>query len=156
MLLALPKGVSIRKLKIYTINGSKYCAKNKCNTMITTPRRHMYPTSGANTPSDVAVTVNINAEFNLMTVDLIMECFSRDFVPKYCHSLESSAIYTAPPLFVVFLPGRSNRSLPHPPLHMHAEESIPTFSMSNIYIDPSLTKPSPWLHSGRTKWSKSC
>jgi hypothetical protein len=29
------------------------------------PRRHKDPSSGANRPSDVAVTVTINAEFNL-------------------------------------------------------------------------------------------
>jgi hypothetical protein len=29
------------------------------------PRRHKDPSSGANGPSDVAVTVNINAEFHL-------------------------------------------------------------------------------------------
>ena len=50
---------------IYSIDGSKYCAKNECNTMIITPRRHKHPSSSANRPSDIAVTVNINAEFNL-------------------------------------------------------------------------------------------
>jgi len=35
----LPTG----KRKIYTINGSKYCAKNECNTMIIVPRRHKHP-----------------------------------------------------------------------------------------------------------------
>jgi len=58
-------GISAGKLKIYTIDGSKYCAKNECNTMITTPRRHKHPSCSANRPSDVAVTVNINAEFDL-------------------------------------------------------------------------------------------
>jgi hypothetical protein len=29
------------------------------------PRRHKDPSSGANRPPDVAVTVNIDAEFNL-------------------------------------------------------------------------------------------
>jgi len=58
-------GISAGKLRIYTIDGSKYCAKNECNTTITAPRRHKHPSSGANTPSDFAVTVNINAEFNL-------------------------------------------------------------------------------------------
>jgi len=68
MLVALPKGDSTGKLKIYTIDGSKYCAKNECNTMIIAPRRHTHPSSGANRPSDVAVTVNINAEFNLSLI----------------------------------------------------------------------------------------
>jgi len=58
-------GISAGKLKLYTIDGLKYCAKNKCNTTITAPRRHKHPSSRANRSSDVAVTVNINAEFNL-------------------------------------------------------------------------------------------
>jgi hypothetical protein len=53
--------ISIEKLKIYTIDGSKYCAKNECNMMIIRPRRDKHPSSGANSPSDVAVLVNINA-----------------------------------------------------------------------------------------------
>jgi len=57
--------ISTRKLKIFTIDSSKYCAKNKCNTMIVLPSRYKHPPSGANRPSDVAVTVNIDAEFNL-------------------------------------------------------------------------------------------
>jgi len=58
-------GISTGKLKIYTIDGSKYCAKNECNTMIIVPRWHKHPSSDANRPSDIAVTVNINAQFNL-------------------------------------------------------------------------------------------
>jgi len=53
---------------IYTIDGLKYCAKNEYNTMIIAPRRHKDPSSGANRPSDIAVTVNINAEFNLSLI----------------------------------------------------------------------------------------
>jgi hypothetical protein len=60
--------ISIRKLKIYTIDGSKSCAKNECNTLIIAPRKHNDPSNGANIPSDVAVTVNINAEFNLSLI----------------------------------------------------------------------------------------
>jgi len=56
------------KLNIYTIDGWKYCAKNECNTMIIAPRSHKDPSSSANGPSDVAVTVNINAEFNLSLI----------------------------------------------------------------------------------------
>jgi hypothetical protein len=56
------------KLKIYTIDGSKYCAKNKYTKMIIVPRRPKDPSSGANRPSDLAVTVNINAEFNLSLI----------------------------------------------------------------------------------------
>ena len=62
------RAISTGKLKIYTINGPKYCAKNECNTMITAPRRHKHHSSGANRPSDVAVTVNIDAEFNLSLI----------------------------------------------------------------------------------------
>jgi len=32
------------------------------------PRRHKDPLSGANRPSDIAVTVNIDAEFNLSLI----------------------------------------------------------------------------------------
>jgi len=52
-------------MKIYKIDGSKYCAKNECNTMISMPEWHKHPSSGANSLSDVGVSVNINAEFNL-------------------------------------------------------------------------------------------
>jgi len=62
------RGISTGKVKIYTIDGSKYCAKNDCNTMIIAPRRHKHLSSGANRPLDVAVTVNINAEFNLSLI----------------------------------------------------------------------------------------
>jgi hypothetical protein len=68
MLLALPEGDFAGKLKIYTIDGSKYCAKNECNTMIIAPRRLKHPSSGDNRPSDGAVTVNNNAEFNLRVI----------------------------------------------------------------------------------------
>jgi len=50
------------KLKINTIDGSMYCAKNECNTLIIALSRHQHHSSGANRPSDVAVTVNLNAE----------------------------------------------------------------------------------------------
>jgi len=61
-------GISIRKLKIYTIDGSKYCAKNECNTMRIEPRRHNDHSSSTNRPSDLAVTVNIDPEFNLSLI----------------------------------------------------------------------------------------
>jgi hypothetical protein len=56
------------KLKMYTIDGSKYRAENKCHTMRIVPRKHKDPSSSAKRPSDVAVTVNINAEFNLSLI----------------------------------------------------------------------------------------
>ena len=37
-------------------------------------------------------------------------------------------------MFVESVKGRSNTSLPRLPLHMHAEDNIPTFLTSNIYI----------------------
>ena len=98
------------------------------------PRSHKHPSSGANRPSDVAVTVDINAECYLMAVNPIVGCFIREVVPEYCHGLESSAVYSANPCFVESLPGRSKMSLPHLPLHMHVEEIIPTVSTSNIHI----------------------
>jgi hypothetical protein len=60
--------ISIGKVKIYTIDGLKYCAKNECNTMRIAPRRHKDPSSGANRPSDVTVTVIINTECNLSLI----------------------------------------------------------------------------------------
>ena len=59
---------------------------------------------------------------------------SRDLVPEYCHGLESSPVYTAPLCLVRSATGRSNRSLPCLPLHMHDEEIIPTVLTSNIHI----------------------
>jgi hypothetical protein len=78
--------------------------------------------------------VNFNAEFSLMPVDPMIECFSRDVVPEYTQGLEASVVCTVPPFFVESCHGRSNRSLPRLLLHMHAEEIIPTFLISNIYI----------------------
>ena len=132
--------ITNRKLKIYTIDGSMYCAKNECNTLITVPRRHKHPSSGANRPSDIGVTVNINAEFNLMALNPIIECFSRDLVTEYCQGLESSTVYTAPPLFVETHPGRSNWSLHHLPLLLHEHAIFPTFVLSKIYIGQCLPK----------------
>jgi hypothetical protein len=132
--------ISTRKLKIYTIDGSMYCAKNQCNTMIIAPRRHQHPSSSANRPSDVAVTVNFDAEFNLMPVNPIIEYFSRDLLREYCQGLEASTVPTAPPFFVESFHGHSNRSLPRLPLHMHAEDIISTLLTSNIYIGLCLPK----------------
>jgi len=50
------------------MDGSKYCAKNECNTMIIAPKWHKHLSHGANGPSDFAVTVNINAQFNLSLI----------------------------------------------------------------------------------------
>jgi len=61
-------GISAMKLKINTNDGWKYYAQNECNTMIMAPRWHEHPSSGANKPSDVVVTVHINAEFNLSLI----------------------------------------------------------------------------------------
>jgi len=73
-------------------------------------------------------------------VNPIIECFSRDLVTEYCQGLASSAVHTAPPFFVETLHGRSNRSLPRLPLHMHAQAIVPTFLMSNIYIGLCIPK----------------
>jgi hypothetical protein len=63
------RGISARKLKIYTIDGWMYCAKRECNRMIVAPQRDQHPSSGANTPSDIAVTVHFNAEYNQIPVN---------------------------------------------------------------------------------------
>jgi len=75
-----------------------------------------------------------------MAVNPIIECFSRNLITQYCQGLESSAVYTAPPFFVESLHGCSNRTLPCLLLYMHAEGTIPTFLMSNIYIGRFLPK----------------
>jgi len=75
-----------------------------------------------------------------MAVNSIIECFWRDLVPEYFQGLVSSAVYTAPPFFVKSVHGRPKKSLPCLPLHMHLEDSIPTFFTSNIYIGICL----PW------------
>ena len=108
--------------------------------MIIRPRRHQHTSSDANRPSDIAVTVNFNAEIYLMAGNCIIECFSRDLVPEYCRGLESSVDFTVPPIFVESLHGRSKRSLPRLPLHMHVEDIIRTFLTSNIYISLNLPK----------------
>jgi hypothetical protein len=90
---------------IYTIDCSKYCGKNECNTMITGPSGYKHPSSGVNWPADVGVTVNINAEFNVMALNPIIKCFSRDLVTEYCQGLESSVVYNAPSIVVESLPG---------------------------------------------------
>jgi hypothetical protein len=46
----------------------------------------------------------------------------------------SNAVYTAHPIFVETVPGRSKSSLPRPPLHVHAQAIVPTYFMSIIYI----------------------
>ena len=58
------RDISTGKLKIYTMIGSKYCAKNECNAITFWPRWYKHSSSGANKPSDIAVTVDMNAEFN--------------------------------------------------------------------------------------------
>jgi len=108
--------------------------------MITASRRHKHPSSGADRSSDIGVTVNINAEYNLMAVNPIIECYSRNLVTEYCQDLESSVVYTVPPFFVKTLPGRSNRSLPRLLLHMYAQAIIPTLSTWNINIGLCLPK----------------
>jgi len=62
-------GISTGKRKIYIIDGAKYCGMNECSTMITAPIRHNYCSSVANIPSDVTVTVNVNAAINLMAAN---------------------------------------------------------------------------------------
>ena len=57
----------------------------------------------------------------MMGVNPIIECSSRDLVPEYSHSSESSAVYTAPPTCVESLPGCLNKSLPRLPMQMDAE-----------------------------------
>jgi len=128
------------KLKMYTIDGSKYSAMTTCNPMITGTRRQKHTSSGANRASDIAVMVNNKAECNLKAVNPIIKCFSGQLIPKCWHSLESTTVYTAPPSFDESLTGPSNVRLPHLPLHIHTEEMIGIFLMSNIHIRLCLPK----------------
>jgi hypothetical protein len=75
-----------------------------------------------------------------MAVNLIIESFCSDLITKYCQGLESSTVYTVPPIFVDTLPGRSNRSLPRLLLHMHAQAIIRTLLTWNINIGLCLPK----------------
>jgi len=75
-----------------------------------------------------------------MAVNPIISSFCRDLVTEYCQGLESRVVYTAPPCFVETIPGRSNRTLPRLPLHMHAQAIIPTFLTWNINIGLCLPK----------------
>jgi len=98
------------KLMIYTINGSKYCAKHECNTMVIAPNRHIHTSSGAIRPSDIAVTVNINNECYLSVIwsqltPYLNACkgiLSPSIVTGNC-DLESSTFYIALP-FIFQIP----------------------------------------------------
>jgi hypothetical protein len=74
----------------------------------------------------------------------------KDLVPEYCHGLESSAVYTSPPFFVESVHCGSNRCLPCMPMHMHAEDIVPTVVTSNINIGicqpKALTPTRLWLY----------
>jgi hypothetical protein len=59
------RGIFPEKLKIYTMDGWKYCAQNERDMMVIALRRYKHPSGGANRHSDVPRTVNINAEFTL-------------------------------------------------------------------------------------------
>jgi hypothetical protein len=69
-----------------------------------------------------------------MAINPIIEYFSRDLVPEYCHELESKAIPSVCPLFVESLHGRSSWSQHHELFHLHGEDIIPIVVTSNIHI----------------------
>ena len=73
-------GNSTGRLNIYTNNGSKYCARNKRNTVMFAPRRHNHPSRSVNGLSDIAVIVNIDAEFKLIAVNPMTECCSMNHI----------------------------------------------------------------------------
>jgi hypothetical protein len=146
--------ISTGKLKIYTIDGSKYCAKNKCNTVWTPPWRYKHPSCGANRSSDVGVTVNINTEYNLIAINRIIKCISSDLGTKYCQVLESCAVYTAPPVLSkrslvaqvgVYLASRC--------IWMRRQLFL-QYSCGTSISDWAFTKPSPWHNSGCTQCCK--
>jgi hypothetical protein len=61
-------GISTGKLKIFTINDLKYCAKTEGNPMRIETGMPKSTFSSANRPSDIAVALNINAESNLSII----------------------------------------------------------------------------------------
>jgi hypothetical protein len=84
--------------------------------------------------------VIVNSEFNLRAVNPIIECLSRDLVTINCQGLQSSAVYTAPPVFGKTLSHHSNWSVHRLQLHMHTQAIISTFLTSNCYIILCLPK----------------
>jgi len=62
------RGILTRKLKIFTMHRLKYCGKHVCNTIKIATRSLKQFSSSSNRPSDIAVTVNINAVVNLSLI----------------------------------------------------------------------------------------
>jgi len=125
---------------IVDLHFCRCCTKNMCNPMIIAPRTPQPPSSSANTHSDLAVTVNFNAEFTQMVGNRTIEYLSRDLIPEYCQGLVSSVVHASTHFCVKSLHGHLNSSRPPLLLCMHAEEIIDTFSMSNIYMELCLPK----------------
>jgi len=69
-----------------------------------------------------------------MAVKPIIECISRNLVSEHCHSVASSACYTAPLFLVEALNRYSNRSSLNLPFHLHGQEIISIGLMLNIHI----------------------
>jgi hypothetical protein len=133
-----------------------YCAKNECNTKIIAPKRHQHSSSGANRPSDVALRVNLNALFNLMPDNPIIESFSSDLVLRYCQGFDASAVSPVPPfLSNPSMVAQIGVYLARCCISMQRTLFLPAklrISISNY----AFAKPSPCDASGRTKCSMSC
>jgi len=75
-----------------------------------------------------------------MAANPMMECFSRDVITENCLGLHSIAVHIVPHGVVETLDGRSNRSQPCLPLHMHAQPIILALLMLNIFIGLCIPK----------------
>jgi hypothetical protein len=109
--------------------------------MITASRGHKHPSCSTKRPTDFGVTVNINVEVNLIAVNHIIECISRDLITKYFQGLKFSMVYTAPPGFLETLTVGSNRNIPRLPLYIGVQAAIHTFYTLNMYIARCLPQP---------------
>jgi len=153
-------GISTGKLKIYTIDCSKYWAKNKYNTIITAPRRYRHPPSGANRPSDIAVTMIINGEVNLSLI--------RWQLSPYFNAIEG---ISSPSIVMVQSREQSTLHLPIllNPFQVAQAWVYPTCQCvcmeKKLFLhslrwtslsDYALPRFSPWPESGHMKCAKSC
>jgi hypothetical protein len=153
-------GISTRNLKMLTIDGSKSCAKNKCNTQITPPKRYKRPSRGANRPLDVAVTVIINAypNWSLIWWQVIPEL-------NAFHRISSMTIITVyslvlstlclPLLLIPTLVAQIGVYLAYCSICLQRRLFLHSKHRTSI-SDSAYSKPSVWHNSSRMKCSKSC
>jgi len=153
------RGISTGKLIIWTIDCWKYCAKNHWKTKRIVRRRPKHPTRGANSLSDVAVIVTINAEFDISLI------WGQE-IP----SLNSFQQISFPSIVTVYSLARSTLHLPfvsNPSLVAQTGVSLACHCICmqrklfqhserrTSWSDYDIPKPSPWYDSSCTKWWRS-